>query len=67
MMLSKYAPMVYAAIRANHFGSWKDALTARALAHEDIYLLPLMGRRLDHLGNSAASRTKAPISAPRRG
>ena len=37
MMLSKYAPMVYAAIRPNHFGSWKDALTAAGLAPEEIY------------------------------
>jgi hypothetical protein len=37
MMLSKYAPMVYAAIRANHFGSWKNALTAAGLAPEEIY------------------------------
>jgi len=37
MMLSKYAPMVYAAIRPNHFGSWKDALTSAGLAAEEIY------------------------------
>jgi hypothetical protein len=37
MMLSKYAPMVYAAIRPNHFGSWKDALSAAGLAPEEIY------------------------------
>jgi hypothetical protein len=37
MMLSKYAPMVYAAIRANHFGSWKNALSAAGLAPEEIY------------------------------
>jgi hypothetical protein len=37
MMLSKYASMVYAAIRPNHFGSWKDALTAAGLAPEEIY------------------------------
>jgi hypothetical protein len=37
MMLSKYAPMVYASIRPNHFGSWKDALIASGLAPEDIY------------------------------
>jgi hypothetical protein len=37
MMLSKYAPMVYAAIRSNHFGSWKEALTAAGLAAEEIY------------------------------
>jgi len=37
MMLSKYAPMVYAAIRPNHFGSWKHALTAAGLAAEEIY------------------------------
>jgi len=37
MMLSKYAPMVYASIRPNHFGSWKDALTAAGLAPEEIY------------------------------
>lgn len=37
MMLSKYAPMVYAAIRANHFGSWKNALAAAGLSPEEIY------------------------------
>lgn len=37
MMLSKYAPMVYAAIRPNHFGSWKEALEAAGLASEEIY------------------------------
>jgi hypothetical protein len=37
MMLSKYAPMVYAAIRANHFGSWKNALAAAGMAPEEIY------------------------------
>lgn len=37
MMLSKYAPMVYAAIRPNHFGSWKSALEAAGLASEEVY------------------------------
>jgi hypothetical protein len=37
MMLSKYAPMVYAAIRPNHFGSWKDALSAAGLAPDEVY------------------------------
>ena len=37
MMLSTYAPMVYAAIRPNHFGSWKNALSAAGLAPEEIY------------------------------
>ena len=37
MMLSKYAPMVYAAIRPNHFGSWKHALTAAGLSPEEVY------------------------------
>jgi len=37
MMLSKYAPMVYASIRPNHFGSWKEALIGAGLAPEDIY------------------------------
>ena len=37
MMLSKYAPMVYAAIRPNHFGTWKNALTAAGLEAEEIY------------------------------
>lgn len=37
MMLSKYAPMVYAAIRPNHFGTWKNALTSAGLAAEEIY------------------------------
>jgi len=37
MMLSKYNSMVYAAIRPNHFGSWKAALTAAGMAPEEIY------------------------------
>lgn len=37
MMLSKYAPMVYAAIRPNHFGSWKHALEAAGLEANEIY------------------------------
>jgi hypothetical protein len=37
MMLSKYNSMVYAAIRPNHFGSWKSALQASGLAAEEIY------------------------------
>ena len=37
MMLSKYAPMVYAAIRPNHFGAWKNALSAAGLEAEEIY------------------------------
>ncbi|QSR84146.1 homing endonuclease associated repeat-containing protein [Methylacidimicrobium sp. B4] len=37
LMLSPYAPMVYAAIRPVYFGSWKDALLAAGLAPADIY------------------------------
>ncbi|CAI9086527.1 hypothetical protein A7K93_01640 [Candidatus Methylacidiphilum fumarolicum] len=37
MMLGEYAPMVYAAIRPNYFGSWKNALLAAGLAPQDIY------------------------------
>lgn len=37
MMLSGYASMVYAAIRKNYFGSWKDALEAAGLPSQDIY------------------------------
>jgi hypothetical protein len=37
MMMSGYASMVYAAIRANYFGSWKDALEAAGLSPQDIY------------------------------
>jgi hypothetical protein len=37
MMLSKYNAMVYAAIRPNHFGSWKNALSAAGLEPETIY------------------------------
>jgi Homing endonuclease associated repeat len=37
MMLSMYAPMVYAAIRPNHFGSWKNALAESGLSPEEIY------------------------------
>ncbi|MEM9399078.1 MAG: hypothetical protein AAF984_02620 [Verrucomicrobiota bacterium] len=37
MMLSKYNSMVYAAIRPNHFGSWKAALESAGLAAEEIY------------------------------
>jgi hypothetical protein len=37
MMLSPYAPMVYAAIRPAYFGSWKNALAAAGLEPEEIY------------------------------
>ncbi len=37
MMLSAYAPMVYAAIRTKYFGSWRIALEAAGLPAEDIY------------------------------
>ncbi|CAB4244543.1 conserved protein of unknown function [Methylacidimicrobium sp. AP8] len=37
LMLSPYAPMVYAAIRPVYFGSWKNALLAAGLAPADIY------------------------------
>ncbi|MDZ4788998.1 MAG: hypothetical protein SH807_08655 [Blastochloris sp.] len=37
MMLSKYNSMVYAAIRPNHFGCWKNALAGAGLAPEEIY------------------------------
>ena len=37
MMLSTYAPMVYASIRAQHFGSWRNALQAAGLPSEEIY------------------------------
>ena len=37
MMLSKYNSMVYAAIRPNHFGCWKEALAAAGLAPDEIY------------------------------
>ncbi|WP_018290446.1 homing endonuclease associated repeat-containing protein [Verrucomicrobium sp. 3C] len=37
LMLSPYAPMVYAAIRPAYFGSWKNALLAAGLAPADIY------------------------------
>lgn len=37
MMLSQYNSMVYAAIRANHFGSWKKALEAAGLPANEIY------------------------------
>src|SRR5277367_1386662 len=65
MMLSKYAPMVYASIRPNHFGSWKDALIASGLAPEEIYRY----RSWDDdsiLSEIRRLRKKAPISAPRK-
>ncbi len=37
MMLSKYNSMVYAAIRPNHFGSWKHALSAAGLTPDEVY------------------------------
>lgn len=37
MMLSKYNSMVYAAIRPNHFGTWKNALESAGLSAQDIY------------------------------
>jgi len=37
MMLSKYNSMVYAAIRPNHFGSWKEALSAAGLSPDEVY------------------------------
>ncbi|VVM07282.1 homing endonuclease associated repeat-containing protein [Methylacidimicrobium tartarophylax] len=37
LMLSPYAPMVYAAIRPVYFGSWRNALLAAGLAPADIY------------------------------
>ncbi|MEM6820850.1 MAG: hypothetical protein AAF558_02750 [Verrucomicrobiota bacterium] len=37
MMLSKYNSMVYAAIRPNHFGAWKEALAAAGLSPDEIY------------------------------
>jgi len=37
MMLSAYNSMVYAAIRPNHFGSWKAALSAAGLAPDEVY------------------------------
>jgi hypothetical protein len=37
MMLSEYNAMVYAAIRPNHFGSWKNALDAAGLPSDEIY------------------------------
>ncbi|MGF1678067.1 MAG: homing endonuclease associated repeat-containing protein [Candidatus Methylacidiphilales bacterium] len=37
MMLSRFNSMVYAAIRPNHFGSWKAALSAAGLPPDEIY------------------------------
>ncbi len=37
VMLSKEAPMVYAAIRTQHFGSWRNALELAGLPAEEIY------------------------------
>lgn len=37
MMMSRYASMVYAAIRKQYFGSWRNALAAAGLPSEDIY------------------------------
>lgn len=37
MMLSEYNTLVYAAIRPNHFGAWKNALDAAGLSSREIY------------------------------
>jgi len=65
MMLSKYAPMVYASIRPNHFGSWKDALTAAGLARKRS-TVTVPGTTIRSFLKSAASRRKAPTSARRK-
>ncbi len=37
LSLSQYAPTVYAAIRAQHFGSWRKALESAGLPTQEIY------------------------------
>lgn len=36
MVLSKHASMVHAAVRSNHFGSWKRALVAAGLSPQEV-------------------------------
>ena len=66
MMLSKYAPMVYAAIRPNHFGSWKDALTASGLAPEEIYRYRSWDDESILTEIRRLKDRRAPTSAPRK-
>ncbi len=72
MMLSKYNSMVYAAIRPNHFGRWKDALSAAGLAPEEIYRYRSWDestileeiRRLKSVGADLSSKTMDETSNP---
>lgn len=72
MMLSKHNSMVYAAIRPNHFGSWKDALTGAGLAAEEIYRYRSWDeetildeiRRLQTVGADLSSKTMDETSNP---
>lgn len=72
MMLSKYNSMVYAAIRPNHFGSWKNALQAAGLPTDDIYRYRSWDeesileeiRRLNALGVDLSSKAMDESSNP---
>lgn len=72
MMLSKYNSMVYAAIRPNHFGSWKSALEAAGLAAEEIYRYRSWDessileeiRRLNRAGADLSSKTMDETANP---
>jgi Homing endonuclease associated repeat len=72
MMLSKYNSMVYAAIRPNHFGCWKDALASAGLAPEEIYRYRSWDestileeiRRLQSVGADLSSKTMDETSNP---
>lgn len=72
MMLSKYNAMVYAAIRPNHFGSWKNALSAAGLEPETIYRYRSWDegaileeiRKLKSLGADLSSKTMDETANP---
>ncbi len=72
MMLSKYNSMVYAAIRPNHFGSWKEALAAAGLAPAEIYRYRSWDektiieeiQKLKEMGADLSSKTMDEMSNP---
>lgn len=72
MMLSRYNSMVYAAIRPNHFGSWKAALEAAGLEAEEIYRYRSWDeskiiseiRKLKKLGADLSSKTMDETANP---
>jgi hypothetical protein len=72
MMLSTYNSMVYAAIRPNHFGCWKEALASAGLAPEEIYRYRSWDeetileeiRRLKSIGADLSSKTMDETANP---